>query len=427
MTAAPYRPGGYDRRMSPAVQPAAQQPAPQSPLPTRVTLPWIAFLGLAWLLAGDFLTHLSLGPISVSGAVTLAGGILCLLLWPMLLAGEQRVPLALNLFLGYALLRLFLSPTAEGIQNVAVYGTFIAVLGLTASQVTPESAALLGRYTRGVGLTVVALFLVASVAGFQLYGNRSFALSGLLVMAALVPHRPGNLLFRIAPFVVLGTLALSLSRTATFVALALLAFLPVRSGRVFRPLRVGSMAAVAAGIGYWLLTAYEPLRDRFLVGDGGSFAGIEMNTSGRTKLWEITLQSAAQAPVFGQGPGSANAVISAFSIEAGHPHNDYFRLLHDFGWIGLLLFSVGMLQLLVRAWRAARATGEPTHWTALLAILAVLLTATTDNTIVYPFVMAPLGMLLGASLGLASTATAAPPELSAGAPGSPPSTSPPSL
>lgn len=420
MTTAPYRPGGYDRRMSPAVQPL---PAAQSPLPTRVTLPWIAFLGLAWLLAGDFLTHLSLGPISVSGAVTLAGGILCLLLWPMLLAGEQRVPLVLHLFLGYALLRLFLSPAAEGIQNVAVYSTFIAVLGLTAATVTPESAALLGRYTRGVGLTVVALFLVASVAGFQLYGNRSFALSGLLVMAALVPHRPGNLLFRIAPFVVLGTLALSLSRTATFVALVLLAFLPVRGERGFRPLRVGVMVAVAVAIGYWLVTAFEPFRERFLLGDASGVGGFTLNTSGRSVLWEITLRSATEAPLFGYGPGAANALISSMFSNIGHPHNDYLRLLLDLGWIGLLLFTVGMLQLLVRAWRAARATGEPTHWTAVLAALAVLAAAITDNTIVYPFVMAPFGMLLGASLGLASAATAAPPELSAGAPGLPPGTS----
>ncbi|MCU1518487.1 MAG: O-antigen polymerase, partial [Pseudarthrobacter sp.] len=117
-------------------------------------------------------------------------------------------------------------------------------------------------------------------------------------------------------------------------------------------------------------------------------------------LWEMTLRSAEQNPLFGNGPGTASALISASFRNISHPHNEYLRLFHDFGYIGAVLFVLGTLILLLRTFRRAQNSDNPIHWAATLGILAVLAAALTDNVIIYPFVMAPLGLIVGASIGL---------------------------
>lgn len=104
--------------------------------------------------------------------------------------------------------------------------------------------------------------------------------------------------------------------------------------------------------------------------------------------------------MFGNGPGTASVLISASFRNISHPHNEYLRLFHDFGHVGAVLFVLGLLSLLWRTASRARHSSDPIHWSALLGILAVIAAAFTDNVIIYTFVMIPLGLLVGASLGL---------------------------
>jgi hypothetical protein len=95
------------------------------------------------------------------------------------------------------------------------------------------------------------------------------------------------------------------------------------------------------------------------------------------------------------------------------PLNDYLRLLHDFGVIGLLTWLWAMTRVIRRlrrrvfvgASRAARAARDVDRrpvrglaWAALAATGAIGFTMLTDNPIVYSFVMLPLGVLIGAGL-----------------------------
>ncbi|HEY0375240.1 MAG TPA: hypothetical protein VGC94_10620, partial [Amnibacterium sp.] len=86
----------------------------------------------------------------------------------------------------------------------------------------------------------------------------------------------------------------------------------------------------------------------------------------------------------------------------GHPHNDYLRLWHDFGLLGVGLFALGLLILIVGAVRRALRT-EPgssaVHWSAALGLSAVAAAAATDNVFIYPFVMLPLAAVVGVSIG----------------------------
>jgi O-antigen ligase len=131
---------------------------------------------------------------------------------------------------------------------------------------------------------------------------------------------------------------------------------------------------------------------------------VAFNASGRMSIWPVVIESAWNAPVAGQGLGSS--MRAARTIDGiGHPHNDYLRIWHDFGFIGLAMFCfafVVMLVTLARNWRRAVADDSPAvpiHLAALLGLAGVLTACTTDNAIIYPFVMTPLSVLIGAALG----------------------------
>lgn len=380
------------------------------PVKTRIRKPMLTGLALVWLLTVDALGRISAGPLSVSGALTLGGMALCLFLAPMIVLAKNGTtrkhvrsgtPLALTIFAIYAAFRLAATPSADGLQNVAVYITFILAIGLTAVQITNEAALIIARRMRYIAVIVTLVFLGSFLAGVEVYGERAYALAGLVFMAILIPHTPKNRLFRLAPFLVAGTIAFSLSRTATATALVMLIFLSVRGKKGFKLLASFALAGVAAAAAYWLFNYYAPFRDRFIGGDNGAtFGNVEVNTSGRSVLWDMTINAAQENPLFGNGPGTASALISASFRNIGHPHNDYLRLFHDFGYVGAGLFVLGLLALLWRTLRRAQHSSNPIHWTASLGLMAVAAAAFTDNVIIYPFVMVPIGLIVGASIGL---------------------------
>ena len=117
-------------------------------------------------------------------------------------------------------------------------------------------------------------------------------------------------------------------------------------------------------------------------------------------------QSYLKHPIFGQGAGST----TQFALPGlSHPHNDYLLLAHDYGAVGFALWVISTLaiafRLLQNVLQSARHDDGLlcTHLTALLALLAVSLTMITDNSSIYLYVMAPLAVLVGASLGSAGS------------------------
>ncbi|NJK53405.1 MAG: O-antigen ligase family protein [Leptolyngbyaceae cyanobacterium SU_3_3] len=136
---------------------------------------------------------------------------------------------------------------------------------------------------------------------------------------------------------------------------------------------------------------------------------MRVNTSGRETIWEAVQSSIDDSPLIGKGPGSVAVPVNAVNKTAnGHPHNDYLRLMHDYGYIGLGLWLCGYGSLLVatlRNWLWADRNDRSTahiHLAALLALVGVALAMLTDNLVIYIFAMAPLGVLVGASIGAGS-------------------------
>lgn len=193
----------------------------------------------------------------------------------------------------------------------------------------------------------------------------------------------------------------SLSRTATMVAVLVLVGLVTRFPRARRKAALtGSVVAVGA-IAAALWTVVPAFRERFLGGDNATVNGVSINTSGRARLWDLVVDHARTAPFFGHGPGSAAQLVTETFPGVRQPHNDWLRILHDTGWVGLALFALAVTALLIRIARAARTTDAPIHWAALFALAALLATAVTDNTLIYPFAIGSTAVLVGLSLGTA--------------------------
>jgi O-antigen ligase len=384
-----------------------------APTMTKYRLPRFAGIALLWLVVIDALGHVSVGPLSLSGVLTIATAGLVMSVALLHIAtwatGNMRpfknlevgvgIPRVLMAFLAVAWIRLALTPSTEGIQNVSVYTAFIGGAAILALGAAPSRIVTMLRRFRLVALLVPLVFVASTLAGVSIFHERAFALTALIFVAVLIPYQGRRLIYKIGPILVVAAIFLSLSRTAAVIAAALLIFTAIRSRRRYRFIRAAGFAGVVGAGLYWAVTSYTPFRDRFLGGDQAlSLGGVALNTSGRSTLWEITTESASKAPWFGHGPGSANELISGMFDNIAHPHNDYMRLYHDFGLVGLSLFSVGIVMTFRQLWKRARHTDDQVHWIAVIALSGVLAAAFTDNVIVYPFVMVPLGVLIGCSL-----------------------------
>lgn len=99
----------------------------------------------------------------------------------------------------------------------------------------------------------------------------------------------------------------------------------------------------------------------------GDFA---INSSGRVNAWESMIDSIADSPIFGHGTSMPSTIDDD---GWGHPHNDYLRLLHQGGVVGLVLFLIPLIKFYIY------------NKYSRINILSFLIIMTTDNPIVYPF------------------------------------------
>lgn len=372
--------------------------------------------GVYLLLAGlylatiDGLSALSLGLISISGALSLFVPYVGLLLIPLGLLGANRSgrpvlrgsgPVCLMIaFAAMAVVSAAASPFEEAVQNAAVFLLFASTIAVgylfwEASEVETSL-----RLLRRIAIVGTILSILSMALGVDIYGVRAIGAIGLLYLSLLLPYRGTSRVMRVAPFLIVLALILSLSRTALVIGVVSLLFLVVRSASRRRVAQLAVVIPAMMVAGYWVLFEYAPVRDRFLGGDAALLVGgVQINTSGRVTLWSTTFQSAMDSPFLGNGAGSSAVLLSGM-FNSSHPHNDYLRVFHDFGMVGFVVFAAGLSWLLWRTWRAARRTDLPVHWTAFIALATAATLGLTDNVFVYSFVMMPIGLIVGMSLSV---------------------------
>ncbi len=366
----------------------------------------------------DTLTKISTGAISPMGMTTMAyaagaWGLWLLRPWVPRRALWGVVPFALLAGWGLVSAGLWYRPTVPGLQFLFVLTAFAGLLLICArsSHEGADFADRVGRATGWAAWGAVALYAVSGVfpPALPAVGARSFALYALLGIAwyAAGWRYRARLSLALAVGLVLAV-GLSLSRTGLVVGVLLLPLAQFRPNRLSGWIRLVGLAVAGVVVLNFAVNRIAPLRDRFYEGDTSlRVGGVAINATGRTNLWGTTWESYRDSPWIGKGAGSASRLIEERFTGLGHPHEDYLRLLHDFGLVGFVLWVVGYVAMVgacgqawLRADQAGRRSEARLHLAAVLALVAVAIAMLTDNVIVYAFVMAPLGVLVGTSLGM---------------------------
>lgn len=95
-----------------------------------------------------------------------------------------------------------------------------------------------------------------------------------------------------------------------------------------------------------------------------SAIGGDPTLTGRTDIWQVSLQRIAERPWLGFGRGAfwalgsqtqdeASNAVAAFGFIAPHAHNGYIDLLLDIGLIGSLCFGISLIKLWIQSLKLA--------------------------------------------------------------------------
>ncbi|GAA3813587.1 hypothetical protein GCM10022206_60170 [Streptomyces chiangmaiensis] len=323
---------------------------------------------------------------------------LCFLSW--------QAQLALWIFLSWAVCTTVQRGlTTEGVQNLACYLLFIS------TTLTVWHRAEKADVIRFIKVLVVVGWLRVAMYGVDLlrlgfdaqgvYAARSFGVQAVVIAAAVIPFAAYVRGARFLPYALFLETVLSGSRTAMTAVGLLLVFVSLCNTRRVRRLKAVVRLGALAIVGWLGLTYIPAVHKRFFTGDLVMVHGMAVNSSGRDFLWSLVSQHASTSPWLGFGAGSATRIVRNAIRTSGEPHNDYLRLWHDFGYIGLGLWLLGYMGIMANCWRRARRSpegGAAPHYAAALALGGVSLIMITGNVLIYFYAMLPLGVLVGFSL-----------------------------
>lgn len=204
-----------------------------------------------------------------------------------------------------------------------------------------------------------------------------------LVLAYWVPgKRPWQLLGNLAA---LAVLILAQSKTAwisgIFIFLVLLVFrLGKQADQELKSAQIGWVTAFGGGLFMAMLAlslaffvTANPLDtlSRFLTADS------ELTTlTGRTGIWEITLETWRRSPWFGYGPGlwDVEFRITHGALAAWHAHNQFIQALGEMGLFGLAAMLLYVGAMLGYGLRSA----AETRGVSLALVLLMLIRAITE-------------------------------------------------
>jgi O-antigen ligase len=302
---------------------------------------------------------------------------------------------------------------------------FIPLVARLALSQDPASLHWIERvFVRSAIATIVILlgtsalgYMQASSEGFiSIFGRRNVALYLMLVLAFGLAHwRYSDTLRRQRVGLYVSAAALliiltSLSRTTS--AIALLFLVPLRFAeahgrKAWLSLLATPILAVTL-LGFLLL--WGPMRARFL-GEGVGLAAAgdlqsdyaDLNTEGRNEMWAATYLNALQKPLLGNGTGTASELIQIVVPGLEHPHNDYLRVFHDHGLIGLGLFLWawwGRVRYHWKTWRSSETVPPIVYKYRLIGLsvaISVSLSFLTDNLMLYEYMMMPSLLLFSMS------------------------------
>lgn len=355
---------------------------------------------------------IGLGSINLSGV---RWGVMLLGCGVLLFRSERRLPALLVpyfAFLVVAVAGMAWTPARfEGLKNVLqlTAPALIALVGMQAVRSRADLAPLRHAYWIGLVLGVVAMFGLAfgaplagitppagsglyhrgftmwllpayalALAAWRVRGGAWLLMAGVIFLTALVTLARTS----IGAMLLMGGVAL-LVRPARLRPVPLLLLVIATAGALqYGPLRARLFADPRAGFGDQLVSITGEGEDARV-----SVAGLNM--TGRGLFWYRTFDHARERPILGHGSGAAiHYLRDELGLTAAHhPHNDYLRVLHDQGIVGLslvLAFGASVLVAMRRRWHRGRSPeARELALAALLSMVAYLAVAVFDNSLIY--------------------------------------------
>ncbi|MCJ7678581.1 MAG: O-antigen ligase family protein [Anaerolineales bacterium] len=293
---------------------------------------------------------------------------------------------------------MMLCPLAVGMAASCARATPTVALA-TLRFVKPLAVALLLAVVWGTGLLLSGT--LPSYGGYAA-SVMTAALLGAVLAAEYSSGRRASLIWwgaiQLVPLI-------ALTRTG-IVASALT--LPLCLGRVRLRTRLLSLGAIALG-GIALFSSPR-MQARMFYSGSGTFSDISLQnrnfaTSGRSALWPELVEEIKKRPWLGHGANASETYVSTARPGLAHPHNDWLRLLYDYGVLGTVLFVLTLLTQVFHTLASARRAPDPAHVLfigAASSFIVLTLFMFTDNIILYA---AFFGNLQFAFLGTAYGST----------------------
>ncbi len=207
-------------------------------------------------------------------------------------------------------------------------------------------------------------------------------------LALYLLERTNSWLLRLSVGASLLALGLTYHRTG-YIAIAAQVVLWLLLKKKFAvALSLCAVACLAAALYAGAVRAlYEPLTAAV---QGDVDVSSDQFLRGRGLIWATYLADYAQGTPVHWMIGRGGSVLhgSLFLDEMGEndPHNDFVRLLHDYGIVGMVLYIWLLWRLAVSGWRGLRSGPFPdgVGRVLLVSLLAVLILSTTGEPTRYP-------------------------------------------
>ncbi|HWR90757.1 MAG TPA: O-antigen ligase family protein, partial [Dissulfurispiraceae bacterium] len=161
----------------------------------------------------------------------------------------------------------------------------------------------------------------------------------------------------------------------------------------FAPMKLLKRLVLAAMIviaGYSFFFT-ERVQQKTFYSGSGTFQDIRWDnpnlaTSGRRYIWDHMQGQIDSRPWFGHGANASEPFVLRLTGAMTHPHNDWLRLLYDYGYVGTVTFAFCMLWQMVHLLRTGMKTAGMTRilfYAGASSFLVFSLFMSTDNIILY--------------------------------------------
>ena len=179
----------------------------------------------------------------------------------------------------------------------------------------------------------------------------------------------------------------------------------------FAPLKLSKRLLILGVAGVLAVSVFysERFQQKTFWSGSGALSDLRLDnpdfkTTGRLWLWERMDNEIEREPWFGHGSNAQEAFIVAVTGIQGQPHNDWKRILFDYGYVGAGIFALCMLLQVIHALKMARKSQGETQmlfYAGASSFIPFIMFMFTDNIILYAVFFGSLQFTI---LGLAYAA-----------------------